>query len=425
MSTHEDNTSGARALYPWQVEGVAWLRDRTAAVLADEPGLGKTATVLRAAAAGRPVVVVAPASLLRNWGRELELWRPDLTGLALSGDAFRWPAPGECMLVSHDNIPGARGTPSERARVRRRLKRQAPDGTALIVDESHAFKSGRSRRTTALRGLSRRVLEAPQGSFWQMTGTPVLNHPAEFWTLLCNFQRYDGNLASELYGSREHFTRQFGGVIDGLGNVLWGTPKPEAMDLVRPYFLRRTKADMLGELPPKRYHSVPVAATIEDQIVSPTARRELAAEKIDELHTLLDELDTADPTTPLVVFSAHLAPLTTACMRRGWKAITGEQTASQRQRVVEQFQASKLRGVACSIQAAGVGLTLTRAHRVVFVDLHWVPALNTQAEDRVHRIGQTRQVDIFLLESTSPIDDAVRRVVRRKANLYQKTTEAL
>jgi len=127
---------------------------------------------------------------------------------------------------------------------------------------------------------------------------------------------------------------------------------------------------------------------------------------------------------PLVVFSAHRLIPDTLGQRPGWAAITGSTGAEQRAAIVRRFQAGELCGVAATIAAAGVGITLTRAAHAVFADLAWSPALNSQAEDRICRIGQTRGCMITTLVADHPIEHMVHTCIRQKIALISATTEA-
>jgi hypothetical protein len=115
-------------------------------------------------------------------------------------------------------------------------------------------------------------------------------------------------------------------------------------------------------------------------------RAALAESRIPALLEMVE--DHEEQGVPLVVFSAHKAPVLACGEREGWEAITGDTSSKKRQEIVERFQAGKLKGLALTIRAGGVGLTLTHAWKAIFVDLDWVPSQNQQAEDRICRIGQ-------------------------------------
>lgn len=320
-----------------------------------------------------------------------------------------------------------------------RFGRMAPS-TTVIADEAQAVKSYKSDRTKAFRKLSRRALKAG-GSVWLLTGTPLLNNPSELWAMLQAL-----GMGSELYGEHRKFIERFGGSQDGLGTVTWDASavQPGAVDPIRPYAIRRTRAEVMPQLPTKLRRSVSMkaprklramdaawqgpATDIDDLLLrlgdDPGMmgdRKTLAVHKVPMLLDLVAEYESARE--PLVVFSAHRAPVEALQHRQGWAAIMGG--VADRQGIADRFQAGELRGLACTIRAAGVGLTLTRAAHAVFVDRDWTPAMNLQAEDRLVRIGQTRGVVITDIVSDHPLDVAVTRTLIEKHAYHDATTALL
>ncbi len=126
----------------------------------------------------------------------------------------------------------------------------------------------------------------------------------------------------------------------------------------------------------------------------------LAQSRIPAMLEMVEEYEEAE--TPLLVFSAHKAPIKALENRSGWAIITGETSAEDRFDIVKRFQEGKLNGVGLTIGAGGVGLTLTRASNILFVDLDWKPSMNIQAEDRAHRIG-TNADNILIKRMVVPI----------------------
>ena len=123
---------------------------------------------------------------------------------------------------------------------------------------------------------------------------------------------------------------------------------------------------------------------------------------------------------PLVVFSSHLAPLDELLGRPGWAVISGDTKLEKRQEIVDAFQAGHLKGIALTIRAGGVGLTLTHAWKVLFVDLDWVPGWNSQAEDRVCRIGQTsNKVEIVRMVNDHPLTLHILNILVEKTRLIE------
>jgi hypothetical protein len=417
------------ALFPFQEEGVRWLAPLSGGILGDDQGLGKTIQVLTAIpqGAGPGVVVVCPKVAKGVWSREAARWRPDLQVTTLSGrGSFRWPEPGEVVVINYDLLP-------DEAQ-RQALLEGCPAGLTLVADEGHALKAGGgkrgSKRGQAFEALSERV-RARGGRSWVVTGTPILNRPQELWALL---RMVGMHLA--VFGGWARFVRLMGGRTGTYGIVWTGAIDPEVPALLRRALLRREKRDVLTQLPQKIVEivdvdvdagsrrsldrlqaeimasgaDVDVAGAVDAQANRgevgfselSKARETLARAKIPAVVDLVEELEEAGE--PVVVFSAHRAPVDVLAAREGWAAITGDTSDNDRTEIVARFQAGELRGVAGTIQAMGVAVTLTRACEMVVCDPSWVPALNHQAEDRIHRIGQDRAVRIRYLRADHPVD---------------------
>jgi hypothetical protein len=127
---------------------------------------------------------------------------------------------------------------------------------------------------------------------------------------------------------------------------------------------------------------------------------------------------------PVVVFSAHRAPIAAMAKRQGWAVIMGDTNQSDREDAVQAFQAGMLKGIACTIKAGGVGITLTKASKMIFCDLEWNPALNLQAEDRICRIGQTASnLQYIRLVSDCAMDLHVLKLIDKKKDLIEASIE--
>ena len=456
-------------LFPFQKKGVQWLASRTGALLADDMGLGKTIQALIALPEDAPVLVVGPAVAKNVWEQEIKRWCPDRKVTVLEGrHSFRWPVAGEIVITNYDILSEEPGAP-------------AP-GTIVIADEAHSLKSNKAVRTRRFRTLSD-VARKEGGKVWLLTATPLMNRPPELWGVL-----QAAGVAHECFGSWDNFTRLFNAQKNDWGAYIWGEPSPEVGELLRRVSLRRTKLEVLPELPTKTYRHVLVdldaktkkacakaASLLEtytrfsriNEEAQPTevmagdfiamkaafqkkfgdfargiddaekllqrisglefkeiakARAALATAKIPALLALVEDYEEQEE--PLVVFSAHRAPIDIFVGRPGWEVITGDTSPEERARIQNDFQDGKLKGIAGTIKAAGVALTLTRASNAIFVDLEWTPALNSQAEDRLLRIGQTRGVLITTLVAKFPLDERVTELLSLKKTMIQNSVEA-
>jgi len=437
MSVTDKGVGERVTLFPYQRTGVDWLRSRTRALLADEMGLGKTSQSLVALPPMAAAVVVAPAVVAHSWAAECRKWRSDLEPVVLKGrGSYRWPNPGELLITTWACLPPEKDI--------------SPPLSVpyLIADEAHAAKNTKAQRTKRLRALSSAVLAA-RGSVWLLTGTPLLNHPGELWNVL-----QAAKLGEEAFGSWFFFARLHDGQRGRFGWV-WGTPSPQVPQLLRSVMLRRRRADVLPELPSKTRRDVPVhgipaearkladaawemiheavdldaaqltveATRIEGAAFTQlaAARKALARAKIPAAAELVQSFEEAEE--PVVVFSAHREPVEVLTLREGWEAITGSTSPADRGRIVEAFQAGRLKGIAGTIGAMGVGVTLTHAHHLVMVDLDWTPALNAQAEDRICRIGQTRGCVIHRLIARHRLDERVTELLTAKLRLIEASVE--
>src|ERR1700690_1209765 len=385
-----------------------------------------------------PVLVVCPAVAKGVWKREASAWRPEYKVTVLSGrGSLRWPLAGELVIVNYD-ILQVRDETDETE-----FFAACPKGLVLVGDEVHATKNAKAARTVAWRRLAVATQKA-QGRVWGLTGTPLLNRGQELWAVLQSL-----GLVSEAFRNWDHFVSLMGGYKGRYGYVWTRTPPdPGAVGAaIKPVMLRRLRTEVLPDLPTKTYNTVTVDLSKKttkicdeawglvqharadrsgpDEGLSigqvSEARAALALGKIDTLLSFVEEFEEAEE--PIVVFSAHRSPIDELATREGWKAITGDTPNAERSEIEAAFQRGELKGVAGTVRAAGVAITLTRAHQVIFVDRDWTPALNEQAEDRVCRIGQDRGVIVTDLVADHALDYRLYEVLARKKALIQTTVE--
>lgn len=427
--THEPvrtppNTEG---LFPYQAEGATWLRSRQHALLADEPGVGKTAQALRAIPTGMGAVVICPAGLRLVWREECAKWRKDIEAVVPKVGAFQAPRPGQLVIMSYDSLP-------DPPRFAKSWLVQDPSlaNAVLILDEAHAVKNYKALRTKKVTLLSRQM-----ACTWALTGTPILGKPSELWGVLSA-----GNMAFEAFGTWQNFLNLFGATRNRWGGLEFAEPDPEDQTLrqcLAKVMLRRTRAQVLPDLPAKRYQTIPceppehLMGTLDkleeewqqagtDELppfeMLSSVRAELAQARIP---AMLEQVAIHEEEgTPLIVFSDHVEPVHAFAEREGWGMITGDTPVELRRSLVDLFQTGMLRGLALTIGAGGTGLTLTRANTMLFCDLNWTPALNEQAEDRIARIGQTsKKILIKRLVADHPVDRRVLEILDQKGSMIR------
>jgi SWI/SNF-related matrix-associated actin-dependent regulator 1 of chromatin subfamily A len=421
-------------LKPFQRAGVSYLLAQRRAFLSDEQGLGKTIEAIATLEAdgAYPAIVVCPASLKLNWMRELERWLPGRSSQALAGGGGGAPIPQADVTVVNYDIVGSR---------LEGLRALGP--RALVLDESHYCKNAAAKRTQAAQRLAAGV--SRDGLVLALTGTPVLNRPAELISQL----RILGRLGD--FGSGVQFGRRFRGA-DAHLRLHW--------HLRSRCFVRRLKVDVLPQLPAKTRAVVPVeldneaeyrlaerdvvawlqsqpldlreldakvaAALRAERLVRLNALKLLAARG--KLHAALGWIhDFCSSGERLVVF-AHHQEIQRAVRERFPAAlhILGEDAPGARDTALRAFQAPDGEGnqlIVCSIEVAGQGLTLTRSSNVVFLELDWTPAKHDQAEDRCHRIGQQDAVNASYLLAAGTIDETISKLLERKRAVIAAVTD--
>jgi superfamily II DNA or RNA helicase len=417
-------------LRPYQVEGFRWLARLAAwgmgGCLADDMGLGKTvqalALLLERAKLG-PALVVAPTSVGPNWLAEAERFAPGLR-FALYRDAGRAAmlpklGPGDVIVTSYglctrdaEALAGVRFA-------------------TLILDEAQAIKNALTRRARAVRGLDADFRVA-------LTGTPVENHLGELWSLM-------RILAPGLFGSWDQFRDRFAAPIERSRDRERGAALART---VRPFLLRRAKAEVAPELPERTEIARFVDLSAAERRLYDQARRDALAaiasgegdarfillaaltrlrrlachprlfddsstipsSKLATLVEIIAELrETGHRALVFSQFTTHLALVREALDRDGvtYEYLDGSTPSEERTRRIAAFQSGSADLFLISLKAGGTGLNLTAADTVIHLDPWWNPAVEDQATDRAHRIGQTRAVTVIRLIVRGTIEETV------------------
>lgn len=390
-------------LFPYQRQGVNKMLSQSSIFLCDDMGLGKTAQVCTVIKERNkfPTIVVCPAPLKENWKRELKTW----AGIDINVDDLS----SKVIVTNYERLD----------QILASLKRL--NIQQVIFDECHVLKTPTSKRTKAamklVEGVRYRIM---------ITGTPVLNRPKE---LLCQLE-----IAGLTYkfGGKDKFLQDFCGSYispwgtshDGHSNL---SKLNEAMKKV---WIRRIKKDVQKNLPPKTVHMVPCCTISQPEPTSfeeiEKYDREVLQQKlpycIEYIRKVLERGES------LVVFAHHRNIVER--LRREFpdaKYIIGGQSKTNRQQNIDNFQmhsgsnANYTNLIVCSLQASAVGITLTKAHTAIFIEYPWSPSLMGQAEDRIHRIGQTQPCDIVYLYAKDSIDEYRLRTQNIKKTIINHT----
>ncbi|MDF4252117.1 DEAD/DEAH box helicase [Streptomyces sp. WMMB303] len=438
-------------LRDYQLRGLDWLHRMTSlglgGCLADDMGLGKTLTLIalhlrrqHVEGCGGPTLVVCPASLVGNWQREIERFAPDTP-------VRRYHGPNRSL----EGLRGAEFVLTTYGTMRLDAARLVPaDGGSwgmVVADEAQHVKNPFAATARALRTIPARARVA-------LTGTPVENNLSELWAVL------DWTTPG-LLGRLGTFRRRYADAAEGGDPVA----AQRLARLVRPFLLRRRKTDpgVAPELPPKTETDRAVALTPEqtglyEAVVRESLealkgtdgfeRRGLVVElltslkqicnhpaqylkehggrlsgrsgKLELLDELLDVL-LAEGASILVftqyVQMARLLERHLASRHVPTQCLHGGTPLPRRDEMVRRFQEGSAPVFLLSLKAAGTGLNLTRASHVVHYDRWWNPAVEAQATDRAHRIGQTRPVQVHRLVTEGTVEDRIADMLRRKQAL--------
>lgn len=405
-----------KTLHPFQSVGSSFLASNFHALLADEPGLGKTIQAIAAVEAvdATRVLVVCPASVRLNWRQEIR----------------------ECLGANHRCVWDVISYHNATSSTRRDQLWGAYD--VIILDEAHFLKTPDSQRTQAIFGNGERGLARRAKYIWALTGTPVLNRPRELYPVL---KTLSPNFASMSYAA--YAQRYCGAFFDGRSlNDKGATHLEELADKLKGFMLRRTKKEVMPELPPKVFSRVPLDVTAED-LIDVRAEEDLIVDRPAKLSTIHEDFSALGDMSRLlrltgmakaraavefleelidggvskvVVFARHRDVITSlekglALRKRKAAVYHGGMSDDQKMSEVERFKKDPTLSVFIGqIQAAGVGINGLQevASHVVFAELSWVPGETGQAVDRCHRIGQPADsVNVYLLHAPGTLESAV------------------
>ena len=385
---------------PFQRAGIAYALERDATLFADEMGLGKTIQAIGVINATKPdtVLVVCKASIKINWRNELEKWLVDERRIDIvNGGGHPFPSDPDVVVINYDVL------------TKHAAELHGRTWGLVVLDECQYCKNPRAKRTKAAIAIRAERKLA-------LTGTPILNKPVEV-------QPIAGYLAPSRFGHFFRFAKrycnahqtEYGWDFDGSSNL------PELQEQLRSSIMvRRLKADVLDDLPPKERDikvldggdyreelKLESLAEAKLETTSPSiAFEEMASERhlmaLAKVPAILDHL--RDIHHPVVIFAHHKDVVAALAAELDAVTLTGDNSAEERQEAVESFQRGDVDVFIGTIGAAGVGITLTRSSHVIFAELDWTPGNLSQAEDRCHRIGQHDSVLVQHIVVNGSID---------------------
>lgn len=407
--------------FPFQFEGVAFLYPRQNAILADEMGLGKTMQAITAIrlllhrGEARQVLLICPKPLVTNWAREFSVWAPEIPVQVVEGDQSRrhwqWRLPGVPVRIANYEVV---------CRDREVVGDGQMSFDLVVLDESQRIKNRGSATSQVVRSISRR-------RSWALTGTPVENS------------------AEDLVGIFEFLAPGF----------LSPDMKPRRLGrTISDYVLRRTKDQVLKQMPPRLIHDAPLELTPEQResyecaeqqgVLRLTEMGEAATIRhVFELVLRLKQICNFDPATgasaklerleadleeiaqsgrKALVFSQWvdtLRRLSDALARFGPLEYHGGVPSARRDAVIARFREDpNCHVLLMSYGAGGVGLNLQFANYVFLFDRWWNPAVEDQAINRAHRIGAAGAVTVTRFIAEATIEERIDRVLQEKRELF-------
>eukprot|EP00917_Polyrhabdina_sp_WS-2016_P028996 GHVP01061819.1.p1 GENE.GHVP01061819.1~~GHVP01061819.1.p1 ORF type:complete len:526 (-),score=94.91 GHVP01061819.1:126-1616(-) len=406
------------ALYPFQKSGIISIVKRNGrALLADDMGLGKTLQALCFARYYQqewPLLIIAPPGLVSTWKGEIKKWYTDITPNVTIIQKRSDKIVGDVVVIGYNAATF--------------LKNEINDAQfgVVILDESHSIKNSDSKRTQEIVPL---LIRIPRAIL--LSGTPELAKPIELYTQILAID-------PKLFPSRDAFAERY--CARWLSPLGFYIENGEAFQnelrfvLNNRILIRRTKDDLTEKLPPKERKLVQLDIEIlPDEVFRPTApvsEKEMDLAEITEMRANTGKRkikysvryirDTIEEDESFVIFCHYKDVMSlfeqefTECGIEYLK-IDGSTAPSKRETICKEFQETKsIRVCILSIMAASTGLTLTKANRMFFCELDWTPGILRQCEDRIHRIGQKRKVEIVYFIAKDTVDEIIWNLLKSK-----------
>lgn len=399
-------------------------------VVGDEMGLGKTIQAALAADAltdpDSRVLIICPASLKLNWRKEIHKWVGADASVCVVGAGKGIDADARWVVINYDIVPKFYD------------EMRALKYDVVVLDEAHYIKNPKAIRSLYTIGGTFLDKEADkrvkidglcayaQKRVFPMTGTPIPNRMRDsfqLWRAIGHPVAANKHVFEERFcnGHHEYVGRKEVWVNDGATNV------EELREIVAPVFLQRKKSDVLS-LPPKVREFVPVEidqreyrkvmdhyrakGNVGGECALECLTQQRMATGLAKVPATVEFISNCiEQGEKVIVFSKSTRVLDAIEKKMEKQAVVrldGSMSQGARERAVEQFQGSEaIRVFLGQVDAAGVGLTLTAANRVVFNDMDWLPGNLLQAEDRAHRIGQDRHLNVTYLVADGTFDDDI------------------
>lgn len=412
--------------FNYQYTGIGYLIVAGSAILADDMGLGKTVSALAASLAlkAQKVLIICPSTLRWNWEKEILKHLENASYVLIDGNAKKrkklWETDAIYYITSYELM------------LRDKELIQAYKWDMIVLDEATKIKNHKAQTTKEAKEL--------QATYkFALTGTPIENRLEELHSIM-------EWVRPGVFGSLYYFLDRYA-IKDFFGSIIGYKPEglAEIKHLVGPYILRRTKEEVLPELPPKLYENRVVEFTQAER----RAYKQLTKEVMDDIledigggavHTLrckqftsyppilgmlsdgpkvreLQSILEEDNDHKYLVFSDFAEIIKRLAETFNAPYIAGPVKKSERVKIIDAFNNDPKQKVLFSSGVGSYGVEITGADVVIHLDTPWNPAVKEQREDRSHRLGQTRPVNIIRLMVRNSVDDRIDRIIAYKMKL--------
>lgn len=423
-------------LRPYQEEGVKHLMTNTRALLLDDQGIGKTAQSVVAfnRLGPKKVLIVCPSATRYGWQDECERWGTRNYKTHVMTKTNEWvDESAQVIIVSYSLL----NSPM----IKDQLIKQR--WGVMVIDEIHFCKSTKAQRTQTVLGGRRKGIAQNAVYVWGLSGTPMTNSPIDLWPMFRSMgKQHLPEKARDYMGYTRIFCKRYKSRfghwdVSGSANI----PQLNQAMFGSGFALRRTKSEVLKELPDKQYRFISMEMKNDSAEIAwgetllhadlakstlglgaaelAEARKAIAEDKLDSIIEYVKSID-----TPLVVFGWHKEFLEKIADAVDGALYYGSMTPKQKEKSKHDFITGVKRVFVANIQSAGTGLDglQHRSAHGVFAEIPWTYAEIAQAADRLHRMGQKTSVTIDLMVLRGGIEEYILRTVLKKEKLISELT---
>lgn len=435
-------------LYPYQQEGVEFITQTKRLIVGDDMGLGKTLQSIASAdkVGAKRILVLAPKALLYSWQKEIEKFSDDARTSVITGTAAKKrdaiKAKARWYITNHDTLVSADKFPE-----------LLHYWDLIIVDEFHNYMNRKAKKTLAVKKL-------PCEYFIGLTGTPILTKPDQLWSQLNiiapkQFASY-WNWVNQYCAQKANPFSKHTPIVTGVMNA------DVFKNMLAPFFIRRTKEEVLTDLPDKIYKPVPLKLNDKQRVLYKSMMVDFTIEEGDEFHKsgtvlekiirlrqicldprILPEVDIKEKGVKtealleivtsseeqMVIFTslktyANLISKELKVLKISHELLTGDTPQKDRENQLTRFQQGKSRIFVGTIKAGGVGLNLQNASTLIFMDKDFSPAINAQVEARIHRIGQKNVPNIITMYTEGTVDEVMEKMLKERGDMIDSVITA-